>query len=349
MTNFKSLTELSLSISEPMYREYPALSYSTIAKYEKGGFSSIPYLNDTKESDALIFGSVVDTIITEGMEKFQEKFAVADFKIPSDSIKEVIDYLLESRTEEFITNIPQDIILEACNIKEYQMRFKDETRLSKIISEGGYYYNTVKYVGTKTVISDALYQEALATVSSLKSHPQTSKYLQNTQENSDVEFLYQQKFTTTLDGLPVRCMFDLLVVSHSKKIIIPIDLKTSSMLEYEFPKKYLENRYDIQSRLYCRILKNVIQEDEYFKDFTINNFRFMVINKHNRLPLMFTDEYSFLEGDIEVKFKSGSKKILRDPITIGKELQYYLDSEAVVPEGINIDGVTSIQKRLEVL
>lgn len=345
----KSLKDLSLQISEEQYRENPALSYSLIATYEKGGFASIPHLYDKKESDALTFGLMVDTIITEGMEKFQEKFAVADFKIPSDSIKFVIDWLLEVREEEFFEDIPNDVILTTCDLAEYQMRYKADTRLSKIKSEGETYYNTVRQIGNRTVVSDDVYQEVLAVVGALKSHTQTSKYLQHTKENSDVEFLYQQKFLTNLDGLDVRCMFDLLIVSHSKKVIIPIDLKTSSMLEYDFPKKYLENRYDLQSRLYCRILKNIIKDDEYFKDFTITNFRFMVINKNNRLPLMFTDDYSFVEGDIEIKFKSGSKKILRNPVTIGKELRDYLNKESVVPEWIDIYGLNSIRKRLELL
>ena len=345
----KSLKELSLQISEEQYRANPALSYSLIATYEKGGFSSIPHLYDKKESDALIFGSMVDTIITEGMEKFQEKFAVADFKIPTDSIKGIIDWLLEYRTEEYLEDIPDDVIIVTCDLKEYQMKYKPETRLSKVRSEGGIYYNTIRQIGNRTIVSDDVYQEVLAVVGALKGQAHTSKYLQQTKEGSNVEFLYQQKFSTNLNGLDVRCMFDLIIVNHDRKIIIPIDLKTSSMLEYDFPKKYLENRYDLQSRLYCRILKNIIKDDEYFKDFKIGNFRFMVINKNNRLPLLFIDEYSFVDGDIELKFKSGSTKILRDPITIGKELQHYLSNASIVPDGIDVYGLTSIQERLKLL
>lgn len=345
----KSLKELSLQISEEQYRANPALSYSLIATYEKGGFSSIPHLYDKKESDALIFGSMVDIIITEGIERFQEKFVVADFKIPSDSIKAVVDWLLEYRTEECFEDIPDDIILNTCDLAEYQMRYKAETRLSKIKSEGEDYYNTVRQIGNRTIVSDNIYQEVLAVVGVLKGQAHTNKYLQQTKEGSNVEFLYQQKFSTNLDGLDVRCMFDLLIVNHDRKIIIPIDLKTSSMLEYDFPKKYLENRYDLQSRLYCRILKNIIKDDEYFKDFKIGDFRFIVINKNNRLPLIFIDEYSFVEGNIEIKFKSGSKKILRNPVTIGKELRDYLNKESVVPTGIDIYGLNSIRERLELL
>lgn len=204
----KSLKDLSLQISEEQYRENSALSYSLIATYEKGGFASIPHLYDKKESDALTFGSMVDTIITEGMEKFQEKFAVADFKIPTDSIKGVIDWLLEYRTEEYFEDIPDNIIIDTCDLKEYQMKYKPETRLSKIKSEGEDYYNTVRQIGNRKVVSDEVYQEVLAVVGALKGHTQTSKYLQQTEEGSNIEFLYQQKFLTNLDGLDVRCMMD---------------------------------------------------------------------------------------------------------------------------------------------
>jgi GNAT superfamily N-acetyltransferase len=116
MINMKSLKDLSLQISEEQYRENPALSYSLIATYAKGGFASIPHLYDKKESDALTFGSMVDTIITEGIERFQEKFVIADFKIPTDSIKEVIDYLLEIRTEEVFEDIPDEWVCPLCGV-----------------------------------------------------------------------------------------------------------------------------------------------------------------------------------------------------------------------------------------
>jgi hypothetical protein len=36
-------------------------------------------------------------------------------------------------------------------------------------------------------------------------------------------------------------------------------------------------------------------------------------------------------------------------VTIGKELRDYLNKESVVPEGIDIYGLNSIRKRLELL
>ena len=350
MINMKSLKDLSLQISEEQYRENPALSYSTLARYEKGGFNSISHLFDRQDSDSLTFGSMVDTIITEGMERFNEKFAIANFNIPSETVKEIADSIINDFPE--LTNLDEvedSLILERCNRLEYQPRWKDETRISKIREQSYDYFNFMAQVNGRKIVSDNMYQEALATVSSLKTHPQTQKYLHPFNSDGDVEFLYQQKFKTTLDGLDVKCMFDLIVVSHVKKLIIPIDLKTTSLNEYDFPKRYLENHYDIQSRLYYRILKNIIEQDDYFKDFKICDFRFIVINKNTRFPLVFSDEKCSLSGDLELVFKNGRKNVLRDPIVIGKELKKLLDSEAVVPDGIDVLGVTKIHERIKLL
>ena len=346
----KSLKELSLQVSEKEYREHSALSYSTIASYEKGGFSVIPHLFDKKESEALLFGSMVDTLITEGMDAFNSKFAIADFEIPTEAIKNIVDAFIESYPDCTLNDEDSnDLILNVCNKFEYQIRWKDDTRISKVRELGSDYFEAMHNVGNRTIVSNDLYQEVLATVSALKTQPQTAKYLQIPESDSSVEALYQTKFVTILDGLEVKCMFDLILVNHARKLIIPVDLKTSSMMEYDFPKKYLENRYDLQARLYCRILKNIISNDDYFKDFTITDFRFMVINKDNRVPLLFTDEFSRIDGDIEIQYKSGSKKILRDPVIIAKELKRYLTESPLVPAGINILGINSIQERLQLL
>ena len=60
----KSLKDISWLVSEETYREDSALSYSTLATYERGGFNCILSLSEKKESPALTFGSAVDAIIT---------------------------------------------------------------------------------------------------------------------------------------------------------------------------------------------------------------------------------------------------------------------------------------------
>ena len=330
----RSLTELSLNISEEMYRDMPQLSYSTIAKYEKGGFSSIPKLfEEASPTDALMFGSAVDTIITKGAYEFKEKFYVADIVSPSEALLLIVNNLLNC-TEQTFEEITDDAILNVCNDLGYCSKMTDAVRVQRVREGCTKFYNAVKASAGKTVITNKMYEDVLHTVNALLDGPM-SKYLQPEREQHPIEFLYQQKFNTILEGLEVKMMADLLIINHEKKMIIPIDLKTTSLPEYCFPQKYLENRYDIQAKLYWHILRDVLDKDDYFKDFTLLNFRFIVINKNSLTPLMFEDDRCVNMKEEEITFKSGRKLILRDPITIGKELKHYLDTAATLPDGFD--------------
>ena len=343
----KSLSELALNISEQDYRDINCLSYSAIAKYEKGGFAAISHLYDKQESDALTFGSVVDTLITEGEEAFKTKFAVANIKFPSDALTLIGMNLLHENEAQTLEEVDDDIILSLCNRLEYCAKMSDAVRIRKVREGCTDYYNSVRECQGKTVITNEMYLEAINTVNALKSHPLISKYLGAT--DGDTEFLYQLKFKTNLDGLEVKFMPDLLIVMHASKTIIPVDLKTSSFPEYDFPKRYLENRYDIQARLYYRALTKVLSGDDYFKDFKLSAFKFVVVNKFSLNPLVFRDDKCTEVGDIVLEFKSGRKSILRDPITIGKELQEYLDNPTNVPIGIENNQSNNIYERIKLL
>ena len=56
-----------------------------------------------------------------------------------------------------------------------------------------------------------------------------------------------------------------------------------------------------------------------------------------------------VSGDICLDFKSGRKSILRDPITIGKELQEYLDNPTTVPSGIEKNQSNNIYEKIKLL
>ena len=94
----KSFKDISLDITEEEYRADPALSYSLLAKYERGGFNSIPTLFDKVESPSLTLGSAVDSIITGGTEEFESRFFIADFPEISDTIVSIIKWLFDKYT-----------------------------------------------------------------------------------------------------------------------------------------------------------------------------------------------------------------------------------------------------------
>ena len=119
--------------------------------------------------------------------------------------------------------------------------------------------------------------------------------------------------------------------------------KTSSHREYEFPESFLKWRYDIQARLYWRLIRQALDKDPYFWDFQLMEYRFIVVNNiDNPVPLVWKFRHTQTLGEIEL----GGKK-LRDPERIGEELSYYLKCHPAVPLGIATKNPNSIEQWFE--
>lgn len=344
MAERKSLKDISWNVTEPEYREDPALSYSILAKYEREGFESLDKLFDKVESPSLLFGSCVDCLITDGEAAFQEQYMVSS--IPSMEpavepiVKEVFSQYQNSYTN--INDIPDASLMPIISQFGYQPRWKPETRCKVIREKGSQYYQTMFMAKGKTILPQDVYNKVFACVRALKDSPQTHDYFCEDNPFDNVERFYQLKFKNTLDGIDYRCMADLIVVDHDKKVVCPCDLKTSSHKEYEFYKSFVQWRYDIQARLYWRLIRSIMDKDDYFKYFTLSNYRFIVVNNHDiPNPLVWGFDKTVTLGNLEI-----GEYTLRDPEVIGKELHHYLSDNPVVPDGINIKGLNSITEWL---
>lgn len=336
----KSLKDISWQVPEEVYREDPALSYSALATYERGGFNCLETLYDRKETPSLTFGSAVDAIITGGEEEFNSKFIVAEFPdIPDTIVKIVKDCFREFHiTHRSLVDIPDiEVIGRAANYN-YQNNWKPETRAKVIKEKGEEYYNLLFLAEDKTILSNETYNEVLASVRALRESPSTEYCFRPDDPFDDsVERLYQLKFKATLGGTNYRCMADLLIVDYAHKIIYPKDLKTSSHYEWDFYKSFIDWNYQIQARLYWRIIRDNLDRDPYFKDFTLADYEFIVVNKMTLTPLVWKFRDTTTHGTIVVG-KPAHPIELRDPEDIGNELKIYLAERPQVPFGIVIGG-----------
>lgn len=344
----KSLKEISWQVPEETYREDPSLSYSTLATYERAGFNGLESLYDRKETVSLTFGSAVDAIITGGQEEFDSRFIVAELPVMSDKATKIIKELfadnhITCRTFDDISDIK---VLEIIEKYEYWNNCKAETKIKKLKDEGvGEYYNLLHLCDNKTLISSQMYADVLASVQALKESEATKDYFCPDDPFDDsIEHLYQLKFKATLNGIDYRCMSDLLVVDYTNKVITPVDLKTSSHTEWDFFKSFVQWDYQIQARLYWRIIKDNLNRDSYFKDFKLNDYRFIVVNKTTLTPLVWLFPQTQALGTVVVGNNPPLK--LRDPEVIGKELSYYLKNRPSVPAGINLVGDNNITEWL---
>jgi hypothetical protein len=350
MQMMKSLRDISWQVSEEEYRADSALSYSTLARYEREGFNNLDKLFDRIETPSLTFGSAVDSIITGGQEEFDERFMVAEFPSMPDSIVKIIKSLYKqyAGTYRSLLNIPDSSIIRETEDQNYQMNWKPETRAKVIREKGTDYYNLLFVAGDRCIIDTQTYQDVVNAVRVLKESSSTKLYFADDSPfEPDIERLYQLKFKGEFDGITYRNMADLIIVNHKEKWVKPVDLKTSSHTEWDFYKSFVDWRYDIQARLYWSIIRQNMDKDEYFKDFKLLDYDFIVVNKRTLTPLVWNCPFTQAQGTL--RFGNNSQIEMRSPFEIGKELNSYLTSRPKVPMGINETGTNNLRDWLNKL
>lgn len=340
----KNFKDIFWDISEPEYRKDPALSQSTISSYERNGrFECLDTLFDRVETPSLTFGSAVDTLITDGDAAFAERFFVCDIPKMKPSAEPVVKKVYEVCCNAYtdINDIPDSVLMPVISQAGYMANTNWGTaaKCKSIKTEGQRYYQTMFMAKGKAILPQDTYNKVFACVRALKDSPQTRAYFKDNGPFESIERFYQLKFRGAIEGVEYRGMADLLIVDHNKKTVVPCDLKTSHNKEYNFPRSFLEFRYDIQARLYWRLIRQTMDNDDFYKDYTLADFRFIVVNNNdNPAPLVWVFQDTSTQGTLKL-----GNKVLRDPVEIGKELHDYLVRKPVFPKGITLTVPNSIQ------
>lgn len=210
MEIFKELKDISWQVDEPTYRADPALSYSTLARFEREGFNKLDHLFDKISTQSLLEGSMVDCLITGSREEFDELYCVADFPSIGEKEQQIVLALFDrfhNSCEQF-SYIPKEEVLEAINEFEWQKNWRDETRVRVLSERVAMYYNLKVQAGTKTVVDRATYDRVSRMVYALKTSPATQGYFADNDELSPIKRYYQLKFKARFEGVNYRCMAD---------------------------------------------------------------------------------------------------------------------------------------------
>lgn len=338
----KELWEISWQVTEPEYRKDSALSQSTLAKYEREGFSKLGTLFEHVSTPSLTFGSVVDELMTGDSVSFEKRFLVAEFPKLKPAHEVAVNALADKYKETYktITDIPDDDIINTLDECGFYSHYSRNKRIDLITEPGCCdYYKLLRSANGKEVISQEVYTDAVNCAASLHSSNATGVYFGN--DTDKIKRYYQLKFKDVIDGIEYRGMLDLILVDYERKIVVPCDLKTTSSMEYEFGDSFFKWRYDIQARLYWRLLRDAMDRDEYFKDFELKNFRFICVNRNTKNPLVWEFPDTQSTEDIYLGYRT-----LRTPWAIGKELDHYLKTNPTVPEGIKTVGLNDISAYL---
>ena len=343
----KKLYDISWKVDEPVYRADEALSYSTLARFAREGFNKLDTLFDKLDTPSLTFGRAVDALITGGQEEFDKEFMVADFPVVADAILNMVKAAFERYGGQYRTlyDIPTEDLIALSEELKYQPNWKPQTRADVVRDKGNEYYTLMYSAGEKKILDTLTKEQIDAAVEALKTSEATKFYFApNNQFDNRFVREYQLKFKATLENINYRCMADLLLVDHEKKIVYPIDLKTSSHTEWDFFESFVQWRYDIQARLYWRIIRYNMDMDPVYKDYELADYTFIVVNKKTLTPLRWKFEGTQKKGTL---IYGKNKQIeLNDPFEIGKELSNYLSSRPKVPTGIEVTENNSITQWL---
>lgn len=330
----KTLKDISWQVTEEEYRADKAYSYSTLAKFDREGFNNLHTLFDKVESPSLLFGSMVDTLLTDGQEAFDDRFLVAEFPDTPDSIIKILKTLFVETNGIYrkLEDISDDFILTVAINNKYQENWRPETRVKVIREKGSEYYKLLALSVGKELVSSTLYQDAISCVHNLRNSEATKWYFAIDNPFDGIERYYQLKFKDEYEGIPVRCMMDLAIVDNTNKIVYPCDLKTSYKKEWDFYKSFIEWKYYIQSQLYWYILRNIMDKDPKFKDYKLANYRFIVVSNGSRKPLVW--EYNDTQVITDVIYGKNKDIVCRNWRNIVKELHFYMTTCSEYPIGI---------------
>lgn len=337
------LDELAWNVNEEEYRADSSLNYSLLSRFERGGFDSLATLKERETSPSLTFGSLVDCLLTDPL-SFDKKYVVCDFPEITDKVESTVKTLftLYGSTYSKLTDIPLHNLLNVLDSEAFQKTYKNETRVNNILLKGDEYYQTLCKTVGKEVVSSEIYQKALSCTEAVRMHPIAKKYFNNNPFETETNY-YQLKFKVELNGVSYKCMIDVSHVDYDKKEITLVDLKTSSKPEWHFAESFIHWNYEIQARLYYRIVKKVLSQNDFFKDFRINSYKFVVVCPETLCPLVWNFEQTEMYGNLHF-----GDIIMKEPEDIAKLLlQYYADEGRKTPYGVEANEINSLTEKIE--
>lgn len=319
-------------LEDEFYARPFAFSYSSLNKllYSPGLFYKDYVLGQKEEllDKSLVEGRVIHALLLD-QESFDEQFVIAQEKLPSDNVRDVIEkvyakyeeglaYITEMAlgaqefSERKLADFGQEILEILKEKNFYQNIKKDEDRLAKVITtETEEYFLFLKNGSGKTVIDSDTYGKCVDIVDRLKSHE--CMKIMGMSANNNLAHVYNE-MTVELDAqfaefpFGLKGMIDNLYIDRDNKTIRVNDLKTTSKTISEFPETVKFYNYWMQAAIYMRLARSLMHnlKDEY-KEYNIV-FSFIVIDKYNQIYVFEVSEDTMTNWEIDLQEKLNEAK-----------------------------------------
>lgn len=272
------------------YIQNTALSQSDIKLFEKNIIEfynqKILGLVEEVQSDPMDIGSIVDAIMLDP-EELKKYYVVTDLKAKG-KVKEVVDLIWNktSTSESYNKDLTlaglTDYVKEAIKQVEYQLNWKEETRIKKIEDEGQEYYEQLQEARGMYMVSLESWNTAHALVQELTDDNMTAsiiEWLKHPETIPDNITLHLQE---VLEGefelTKLKGKLDFFIVDNNNKVIEPWDVKTAKN-HNRFKINYKASKYGRQGAFYTELLK------QNYPDYKILPFKFLVLPVENNKKL----------------------------------------------------------------
>lgn len=314
-------------LEDMFYAKEFCFSYSSLNKllYSPSLFYKHYILGerDDQLEKSLVEGRVIHALLLD-QESFSEQFVIAQSKVPSDNIQDVINkvyekhieqrnYLIETALydkthEEKKLEDYSDDILEILKEKNfYQNIKKDEDRLAKIITEDNEeYFLFIKESAAKTIIDSSTYSRCVDVVDKLKNH--SCMKIMGMDKNSNLENVMNELMIEIGPGIMfkevgIKGCIDNLFIDEKNKTIRINDLKTTTKTLAEFPDTVKFYNYWMQAAMYMRMARSLLHNmnDEY-KEFNMV-FSFVVIDRYDQIYVFEVSQETMTEWEIDLQEK----------------------------------------------
>jgi len=242
-----------------------ALSQSTMKDLLKG-FDAFMNKPEKKSSPGLLFGSIVDTILTGEPGQFNVDYYVSTLEaIPSEKERAIIHLVYEDALSDFENKVTEKIFVlsdytgsieKAILEVKWQPKWKMITKIEKIITIGSQYFEELVLSAGKTIISSEDKFKIEKVVQSLSKNANTAKYFDRDLyvNNDNIDIYYQLPIYFKHKGVDCKALLDMLIVIKDENgvpvKVEPIDLKTMAGYTVDFTNSVKKWRYDIQAAWY---------------------------------------------------------------------------------------------------
>lgn len=293
----KKLKDVGLNITEQEYRDLDLLSYSVMSALDRDGPSS--YGKTLEMTDAMLHGSIVDSMIDGSFNKedyyISRNIEIGDgLKTAIDSYWEYQQYMSDFQSTDLSEHVSRMTKHLEQNDVDYYAKKSADWVAKKICADkiAQSYYKHLTLSFGKTLVTANFMDNCIKATNILKTHEFTKRIFGEPRYHEDAA--YQFKFKFTVKNHEFKGMLDRIIIDHNKKTISPYDLKTGSKSALGFENSFFHWRYDLQALLYHIICLRLVEY--YYKDYTVNDFKFIYIGRYENKPLIWRTTLTHLNG-----------------------------------------------------